>query len=126
MFVITVLFMKLVDEVKAALGGLLSPEQKEVTLGMVEIRDIFKASKVGTIAGCFVLEGVIKKGSNIRLLRDDAVIYEGQLDSLKRFKDDVKEVKSNFECGISIKNFDDLQVNDKLEAYEHVQVARKL
>ena len=115
-----------IDEVKAALGGLLSPEQKEVTLGMVEIRDIFKASKVGTIAGCFVLEGVIKKGSNIRLLRDDSVIYEGQLDSLKRFKDDVKEVKSNFECGISIKNFDDLQVNDKLEAYEHVQVARKL
>ena len=115
-----------IDEVKAALGGLLSPEQKEVTLGMVEIRDIFKASKVGTIAGCLVLEGVIKKGSNIRLLRDDVVIYEGQLDSLKRFKDDVKEVKSNFECGISIKNFDDLQVNDKLEAYEHVQVARKL
>lgn len=115
-----------VDEVKAALGGLLSPEQKEVTLGMVEIREIFKASKVGTIAGCFVLDGVIKKGSNIRLLRDDTVIYEGQLDSLKRFKDDVKEVKSNFECGLSIKNFDDLKVNDKLEAYEHVQVARKL
>ena len=115
-----------VDEVKAALGGLLSPEQKEVILGMVEIREIFKASKVGTIAGCFVLDGVIKKGSNIRLLRDDAVIYEGQLDSLKRFKDDVKEVKSNFECGLSIKNFDDLKVNDKLEAYEQVQVARKL
>jgi translation initiation factor IF-2 len=93
---------------------------------MVEIREIFKASKVGTIAGCFVLDGVIKKGSNIRLLRDDSVIYEGQLDSLKRFKDDVKEVKSNFECGLSIKNFDDLKVNDKLEAYEHVQVARKL
>ena len=115
-----------VDEVKAALGGLLSPEQKEVILGMVEIREIFKASKVGTIAGCFVLDGVIKKGANIRLLRDDTVIYEGQLDSLKRFKDDVKEVKSNFECGLSIKNFDDLKVNDKLEAYEHVQVARKL
>ena len=115
-----------VDEVKAALGGLLSPEQKEVILGMVEIREIFKASKVGTIAGCFVLDGVIKKGANIRLLRDDAVIYDGQLDSLKRFKDDVKEVKSNFECGLSIKNFDDLKVNDKLEAYEHVQVARKL
>ena len=93
---------------------------------MVEIREIFKASKVGTIAGCFVLDGVIKKGANIRLLRDDAVIYDGQLDSLKRFKDDVKEVKSNFECGLSIKNFDDLKVNDKLEAYEHVQVARKL
>ena len=72
------------------------------------------------------LKALLKKGSNIRLLRGDAVIYEGQLDSLKRFKDDVKEVKSNFECGISIKNFDDLQVNDKLEAYEHVQVARKL
>ena len=93
---------------------------------MVEIREIFKASKVGTIAGCFVLDGVIKKGANIRLLRDDTVIYEGQLDSLKRFKDDVKEVKSNFECGLSIKNFYDLKVNDKLEAYEHVQVARKL
>ena len=115
-----------VDEVKAALGGLLSPEQKEVILGMVEIREIFKASKVGTIAGCFVLDGVIKKGANIRLLRDDAIIYDGQLDSLKRFKDDVKEVKSNFECGLSIKNFDDLKVNDKLEAYELVQVARKL
>jgi translation initiation factor IF-2 len=76
---------------------------------MVEIREIFKASKVGTIAGCFVLDGVIKKGANIRLLRDDAVIYDGQLDSLKRFKDDVKEVKSNFECGLSIKNFDDLK-----------------
>ena len=93
---------------------------------MVVIREIFKASKVGTIAGCFVLDVVIKKGANIRLLRDDTVIYEGQLDSLKRFKDDVKEVKSNFECGLSIKNFDDLKVNDKLEAYEHVQVARKL
>ncbi|MBT5573107.1 MAG: translation initiation factor IF-2, partial [Nitrosomonadales bacterium] len=115
-----------VDEVKAALGGLLAPEQKEVTLGMVEIREIFKASKVGTIAGCFVLEGIIKKDSNIRLLRDDAIIYEGKLDSLKRFKDDVKEVKSNYECGLSIKNFDDLKVNDKLESYEHVQVARKL
>jgi len=115
-----------VDEVKAALSGLLSPEQKEVTLGMVEIREIFKASKVGTIAGCFVLEGVIKKDANIRLLRDDVVIYDGKLDSLKRFKDDVKEVKSNFECGLSIKNFDDLKVNDKLEVYENVQVARKL
>ena len=93
---------------------------------MVEIREIFKASKVGTIAGCFVLEGIIKKDSNIRLLRDDAIIYEGKLDSLKRFKDDVKEVKSNYECGLSIKNFDDLKVNDKLESYEHVQVARKL
>ena len=93
---------------------------------MVEIREIFKASKVGTIAGCFVLEGVIKKDANIRLLRDDVEIYDGQLDSLKRFKDDVKEVKSNFECGLSIKNFDDLKVNDKLEVYENVQVARKL
>ena len=115
-----------VDEVKSALSGLLSPERKEVTLGLVEIRDIFKASKIGTIAGCYVLEGLIRKNSKIRILRDNVVIYEGELDSLKRFKEDAKEVKSNFECGISIKNFDDLQVNDKLEAYEHVQVARKL
>lgn len=115
-----------VDEVKAALGGLLSPEQKENTLGLVEIREIFKASKIGTIAGCYVLEGLIRKNSNIRLLRDNVVIFEGELDSLKRFKDDIKEVKSNFECGLSIKNFNDMKVGDQIEVYELVEVARKL
>jgi len=115
-----------VDEVKAALGGLLSPEQKENILGLVEIREIFKASKVGTIAGCYVLEGVIKRNSKIRLLRNDVVIHEGELDSLKRFKDDIKEVKVKFECGLALKNFNDMEVGDKVEVYELVQVARKL
>ena len=115
-----------VDEVKAALSGLLSPEQKENILGLVEIREIFKASKIGTIAGCYVLEGIVRKNSKIRLLRDDVVIYDGDLDSLKRFKDDVKEVKSNFECGLSIKSYNDMKVGDKVEVYELVEVARKL
>ena len=115
-----------VDEVKAALGGLLSPEQKENTLGLVEIREIFKASKIGTIAGCYVLDGTIRKNSKIRLLRDSVVIYDGELDSLKRFKDDIKEVKSNFECGLSIKNYNDMKVGDQIEVYELVEVARKL
>jgi translation initiation factor IF-2 len=115
-----------VDEVKAALGGLLSPEQKENILGLVEIRETFSASKVGTIAGCFVLEGIIRRNSSIRVLRDSVVIYDGALDSLKRFKDDIKEVKANLECGLSIKNFNDLKVGDNVEVYELVQVARKL
>ena len=115
-----------VDEVKAALGGLLAPEQKENILGLVEIREIYKASKIGNIAGCFVLEGLIRRNSNIRLLRDNAVIFEGELDSLKRFKDDTKEVKANIECGLALKNFNDIQVGDKVEVYELVQVPRKL
>ena len=115
-----------VDEVKAALGGLLAPEQKENILGLVEIREIYKASKIGNIAGCFVLEGVIRRNSNIRLLRDSEIIFEGELDSLKRFKDDVKEVKANIECGLALKNFNDIEVGDKVQVYELVQVPRKL
>ena len=115
-----------VDEVKSALGGLLAPEQKENILGVVEIREIYKASKVGNIAGCFVLEGLIRRNSNVRLLRDSNVIFEGELDSLKRFKDDIKEVKANIECGLSLKNFNDIKVGDKVEVYELVQVPRKL
>ena len=115
-----------VDEVKSALGGLLAPEQKENILGLVEIREIYKASKVGNIAGCMVLEGLIRRNSNVRLLRDSAVIFEGELDSLKRFKDDAKEVKANTECGLALKNFNDIEVGDKVEVYELVQVPRKL
>jgi translation initiation factor IF-2 len=115
-----------VDEVKSALGGLLAPEQKENILGLVEIREIYKASKVGNIAGCIVLEGLIRRNSNIRLLRDSVVIFEGELDSLKRFKDDVKEVKANIECGLALKNFNDIEVGDKVQVYELVQVPRKL
>ena len=115
-----------VDDVKAALGGLLSPEIKEVILGLVEIRTVFKISKIGSVAGCFVLDGVIKRGGSIRLLRDGVVIFNGELDSLKRFKDDVKEVKAGFECGLSIKNFDDIKEGDQVESFETTEVARTL
>lgn len=114
------------DDVKAALTGMLSPDEKENILGSVEIREIYKVSKIGTIAGCYVTDGLIKRESKLRVLRDNIVIYDGELSSLKRFKDDVKEVKSNFECGLSIKNFNDLKEGDTLEPYEIVKVARKL
>jgi len=116
----------MVDEIKAALSGMLAPEKKESIIGMVEIRQVFTISKVGTIAGCYVTEGMIKRGSSVRVLRNNVVIHSGDLDSLKRFKDDVKEVKSNFECGLSLKGFNDLQVGDFLEVFEIVEVARAL
>ena len=116
----------MVDEIKAALSGMLAPEKKEVILGMVEVRQVFTVSKVGTIAGCYVLEGVVKRGARVRVLRNDVVLHDGELDTLKRFKDDVKEVKANFECGMSLKNYNDIQVGDKFEVYEIVEVARAL
>ncbi len=116
----------MVDEIKAALSGMLAPEKKESILGMVEVRQVFTVSKVGTIAGCYVLEGIVKRGAKVRVLRDNVVIHDGELDSLKRFKDDVKEVKANFECGLSLKGYNDLVVGDKLEVYEIVEVARAL
>jgi len=115
-----------VDEVKAALGGMLSPEKKENAIGMVEIREVFRISKIGAVAGCYVQDGVIRRNSRIRLLRGNVVIHTGELDSLKRFKDDVKEVKSNFECGLSLKNYNDIEVGDLLEVFEVVEVARTL
>jgi translation initiation factor IF-2 len=115
-----------VDDVKAALTGMLSPDEKENILGSVEIREIYKVSKIGSIAGCYVTDGLIKRDSKVRVLRDNVVIYDGELSSLKRFKDDTKEVKSNFECGLSIKNFNDIKVSDVIEPYEIVKVARKL
>jgi translation initiation factor IF-2 len=115
-----------VDDVKAALSGMLTPEQKENQLGMVEVREVYRISKVGTVAGCYVLEGVVRRGAKIRLLRDNVVIHDGELDSLKRFKDDVREVKAGFECGLSIKNFNDIEKNDQLEVYEIVEVSRTL
>jgi len=115
-----------VDEVKAALSGMLAPEKKESVTGLVEVRQVFHISKVGTVAGCYVLEGVVKRGSMVRVLRDNIVIHTGELDSLKRFKDDVREVKAGFECGLSVKSFSDIKVGDQLEAYEVVEVARTL
>jgi translation initiation factor IF-2 len=114
------------DEVKAALSGMLAPEKKENVLGIVEIRQIFKISSVGTVAGCYVTEGLVRRNAQVRLLRDNVVIHDGELDSLKRFKDDVREVKAGFECGLSLKNYHDLKVGDQLEAYEVVEVARTL
>jgi translation initiation factor IF-2 len=115
-----------VDEVKAALSGMLTPEQKENTLGMVEVREVYRISKVGTVAGCYVLEGLVRRGARVRLLRDNVVIHEGELDSLKRFKDDVREVKAGFECGLSLKNYNDVQKGDQIEVFEIVEVSRTL
>ena len=109
-----------------ALSGMLTPEKKEAVLGMVEIREIYKISKIGTVAGCMVLDGVIKRGSMVRLLRNNVVIWTGELDSLKRFKDDVREVKGGFECGLSLKGFNELEAGDQLETYEVQEVARTL
>jgi translation initiation factor IF-2 len=115
-----------VDEVKAALSGMLAPEQKENRLGMVEVREVYRISKVGTVAGCYVLEGLVRRGARIRVLRDNVVVHDGELDSLKRFKDDVREVKAGFECGLSIRNFNDIEAKDQLEVYEVVEVSRTL
>ncbi len=116
----------MVDEIKAALSGMLAPERKESIIGMVEVRQVYHISKVGTVAGCYVTEGLIKRGSSVRVLRDNVVIHTGELDSLKRFKDDAKEVKSNFECGLSLRGYNDLEVGDMLEVFEIVEVARAL
>ncbi|NBO10979.1 MAG: translation initiation factor IF-2, partial [Methylophilaceae bacterium] len=115
-----------VDEVKAALGGMLAPEKKESAIGLVEVREVFRISKVGAVAGCYVLDGIIKRASKVRLLRNDVVLHTGELDSLKRFKDDVKEVKAGFECGLSLKGYNDIEVGDLLEVFEVVEVARTL
>ena len=115
-----------VDEVKSALSGMLAPEKKETVIGTVEIRQVFVISKIGTIAGCYVLDGVVKRHAGVRLIRNNVVIHQGELDSLKRFKDDVKEVKAKFECGLSLKNYNELQEGDQLEVFEVVEVARSL
>ena len=115
-----------VDEVKAALSGMLAPERKEAVLGLVEVRRVFKISKVGTVAGCYVQEGLVRRNALVRVLRDNVVVFSGELDSLKRFKDDVREVKSGFECGLSVKGFNDIEEGDHLEVYEFQEVARTL
>jgi len=115
-----------VDEVKAAMSGMLSPEKKENAIGLVEIRQVFRISRVGSVAGCYVLDGLVRRGSQVRLLRDNVVIWTGELDSLKRFKDDVREVKAGFECGLSLKNYNDIQEGDQLEVFEIEEVARTL
>jgi translation initiation factor IF-2 len=115
-----------VDEIKAALSGMLAPERKESVIGMVEVRQVFRISKVGTVAGCYVLDGVVKRSAQVRVLRDNIVIHTGEIDALKRFKDDVREVKAGFECGISLKNFSDIKEGDQFEVFEVLEVARTL
>jgi translation initiation factor IF-2 len=115
-----------VEEMKAALSGMLAPEKKESVLGLVQVRQVFKISKIGTVAGCYVQEGLVKRNAQVRVLRDNVVIHTGEIDSLKRFKDDVREVKAGFECGMSLKNFSDLKEGDQFEVFEVLEVARTL
>jgi len=113
-----------IDEIKSAMSGMLSPEFKEQIVGLAEVRDVFKSPKLGAIAGCMVLEGLVKRSNPIRVLRDNVVIYEGELESLRRFKDDVNEVKNGIECGIGVKNYNDVKSGDQIEVYERVKVER--
>jgi len=115
-----------VDDVKAALSGMLAPEKRESVIGLVEIREVFRISKIGAVAGCYVLDGLVKRGSQVRVLRNNVVVHTGELDSLKRFKDDVKEVRAGFECGLTLRNFNDIEQGDQLEVFEIVEVARTL
>ncbi len=115
-----------IDDVKAAINGLLSPEIRETIIGVAQVRDAFRSSSMGTIAGCLVTEGVVRKSSPIRVLRDSVVIYEGQLESLRRFKDDVNEVRSGTECGIGVKNYNDVIAGDQIEVFERTIVARTI
>jgi len=103
-----------------------TPEFKEEIIGLAEVRDVFKAPKIGAIAGCMVTEGVVKRNNPIRVLRDNVVIYEGELESLRRFKDDASEVKSGVECGIGVKNYNDVKIGDQIEVFERTQVKRTL
>ena len=116
----------LIDDVKAGMSGLLSPETREEILGLAEVKDVFKSSAMGAVAGCQVVEGAVKKGNPIRVLRDNIVIYEGELESLRRHKDDVKEVKLGTECGIAVKNYNDVKPGDNIEVYQKIEIARTI
>ena len=115
---------KAVEEMEAAMKGMLAPVYEEVVIGQAEVRKIYKVSKVGTIAGCMVQDGKIVRDCKVRLVRDGIVIYSGELNSLKRFENDAKEVSSGYECGLTIKNYNDIKENDIIEAYEDQEVAR--
>jgi translation initiation factor IF-2 len=115
-----------VDELKAAMSGMLAPEKREEDIGTAEIRTVFVASKIGTVAGCMVTSGQVTRSAHFRLLRDNVVVYTGEVDSLKRLKDDVREVKEGFECGIKLKNYNDIKEGDQLEFFEIKEIARTL
>jgi translation initiation factor IF-2 len=116
----------LIDDVKAALNGMLSPDLREEIVGLAEVRDVFNSPKFGQIAGCMVIEGTVYRHKKIRVLRDEVVIYEGELESLRRFKDDVQDVRQNMECGIGVKNYTDVKVGDKIEVFDVKEVARTI
>ncbi|MGL4885329.1 MAG: translation initiation factor IF-2, partial [Aeromonas veronii] len=116
----------LIDEVKQAMSGKLAPEYRQEIIGLAEVRSVFKSPKFGAVAGCMVTEGVVKRSNRIRVLRDNVVIYEGELESLRRFKDDVNEVRNGYECGIAVKNYNDVREGDQIEVYETVEIQRTL
>ena len=115
-----------IDEVKKAISGMLAPEIKEQIVGLAEVRDVFKSPKFGAIAGCMVIDGFVKRNLPIRVLRENVVIYEGQLESLRRFKDDASEVKMGMECGIGVKNYNDVRPGDQIEVFERIEIKREL
>ena len=117
---------ELIDEIKRAMSGMLAPEFKEEIIGLAEVRDVFRSPKFGSIAGCMVIDGVVKRNNPIRVLRDNVVIYEGELESLRRFKDDASEVKQGLECGIGVRNYNDVREGDQIEVYERIQVTRTI
>ncbi|MEK6573099.1 MAG: EF-Tu/IF-2/RF-3 family GTPase, partial [Chloroflexota bacterium] len=117
---------ELIDDVKKAIVGMLAPEIREQIVGLAEVKEVFRSPKFGDIAGCLVTSGVVRRNNPIRVLRDNVVIFEGQLESLRRFKDDVSEVKSGTECGIGVKNYNDISVGDQIEVFERIEIARKL
>ncbi|MCD4769524.1 MAG: translation initiation factor IF-2, partial [Bacteroidales bacterium] len=115
-----------INEIKSAMEGMLSPEVKEEITGTIEIREIYKITKVGTVAGCYVKEGKLTRNTRIRVIRDGIVIYTGSLASLKRFKDDVKEVTAGYECGLNVQNFNDIKVGDLVEGFEETEIKKTL
>lgn len=115
-----------IDDVRAAIEGMLSPEVREKIVGLAEVREVFQSPKMGQVAGCMVVDGFVKRNNPIRVLRDNVVIFEGELESLRRFKDDVNEVRSGTECGIAVRNYNDVKAGDQIECYERYEVARKL
>jgi len=117
---------KLIDEVKLALSGMLAPELSEEIIGLAEVRDVFRSPKFGAIAGCMVVEGIVSRNQPIRVLRDDIVIFEGELESLRRFKDEASEVRNGMECGIGVKDYNDVKVGDQIEVYEIKSIKRSL
>jgi translation initiation factor IF-2 len=117
---------EIIDDVKKALSGMLGSDVREQILGVAEVRDVFRSPKFGAVAGCMVIEGTVHRNRPIRVLREDVVIYEGELESLRRFKDDVGEVRNGMECGIGVKNYNDVRAGDRIEVFERVQVQRSL